>query len=421
MMRIEPNPTMARTFALLCAAGLAMLAGCDDDATTPDTTAPGQIEDLAVAAVSDSFVTLTWTATGDDSGEGRASLYELRYSIEPALEPDWLESQTGPYWDVPVPKVAGTPETLRFPALHQTSNYYFVLRAGDEVPNWSAFSSVCACTLRTPGPPTACFEVTNEPEEVGLPFDFDASCSSDPNDSDHMLTYRWDWENDGTFDYVALGDPIARHTFPTAGIYDVMLAVENSDAMRDTLIQKISQASLLPQHSVAETLEKLRYAYAYRDVVLIDSLLAPDFVFEFSDLDQANPYIPSDDISRSEEIGIHEAWFSPAFCQSLVLGFDYDMGTLEIDEVYSTPDDTLWTIRITNTDLFFYGSTPLHPDEPEGYDVLNGVSVFWFRREWDQGPHGEPTYSIVRWKELYFGGGKPPADVSWGQLKSVFR
>lgn len=420
-MRYAPNRTILRVCGTLAVLGLTFFAGCDDDTTAPDTIAPGPTGDLAVAAANDSVVTLTWTATGDDGDEGRASRYELRYSTEPALEPDWLETQTGPYWGMPVPRAAGEAETLRFPVSQQASTYYFVLRAGDEVPNWAAFSRVCACTLRAPGPPIACFEITNEPEETGLPFDFDASCSSDPNDGDHELTYRWDWENDGTVDYVALGDPLARHAYVSGGTYEVVLVVEDTDAMRDTLIQSVSLANLYPQHSVAEVLTKLRLAYEYRDPVMMGDVLAADYAFGFSDLDLEDPDVPSNDISRAEEVRLHERMFSSELCQDLQIDFQYDLSSLEIDELLSAPEDTLWSITLTNADLFYYGGTPQHPDEPEAYEVRHSVNTLWFRRKWNQGSLGPPTYSVVLWREVTFGGGKSVPDVSWGQLKALFR
>ncbi len=48
-----------------------------------DVTAPAQINGLAAPIVKPNYVTLTWTATGDDDMTGQSAGYDLRYSTQP--------------------------------------------------------------------------------------------------------------------------------------------------------------------------------------------------------------------------------------------------------------------------------------------------------------------------------------------------
>ena len=51
-----------------------------DYALEGDTTPPATIANLATSNVTNSSVTLTWTAPGDDGSTGTASSYEIRYA-----------------------------------------------------------------------------------------------------------------------------------------------------------------------------------------------------------------------------------------------------------------------------------------------------------------------------------------------------
>lgn len=94
-------------------------------------------------------VTLQWTAPGDDGTIGRASSYDLRYSEAP------VGSDTTAWWaaaasagPLPRPLPPGTRESLTVSGLEPGKTYYFIIRAADEVPNWSGFSNVA---VRQPG------------------------------------------------------------------------------------------------------------------------------------------------------------------------------------------------------------------------------------------------------------------------------
>ena len=169
-------------------------------------------------------------------------------------------------------------------------------------------------------------------------------------------------------------------------------------------------------------LENLLLAYAERNVAEYAALLAVDYEFEFSDIDQQDPDVPADPFDRSTEVGVHERMFDATLVQTLTLDYEFDPADLAVDPDLSSPADTLWTLLVWNMDLLLYGATPRHPNEPEAFELEDGVTQFWFRESDQLDPSsGELAWEIVRCKEHNFGGGKPESRSSWGSIKSLFK
>jgi Fibronectin type III domain len=120
-------------------AGLLALALATTALMDP-STASGQTS-------ADSSVTLEWTAPGDDGNVGRATTYALRYRTTPPSTDtlSWWNAATS-VSGLPAPSNAGTTETFLVRSLTPLTTYYFILRAADEVPNWSGFSNVASKT-----------------------------------------------------------------------------------------------------------------------------------------------------------------------------------------------------------------------------------------------------------------------------------
>jgi Tol biopolymer transport system component len=125
---------------------LILLLSCaDDDATKPDVTPPGKVEDLAVVDTTDGVITLTWTAPGDDGDGGRAAWYDIRCSTTLASEAEWSAAAVVAD-STRVPNVAGETVSLTVVGLGEGA-WLFGLKTADEVPNWSAMSNVAGATL----------------------------------------------------------------------------------------------------------------------------------------------------------------------------------------------------------------------------------------------------------------------------------
>ncbi len=110
-----------------------------------DSIPPSPVTDLVVDSVSSNSVSLSWTAPGDDSANGRASVYDLRFSVLPIFSDlDWPFSArlTGE----PAPAAPGTLQSLTVTGLVPGRHFYFALKTGDEIANWSLLSNQIPAT-----------------------------------------------------------------------------------------------------------------------------------------------------------------------------------------------------------------------------------------------------------------------------------
>jgi hypothetical protein len=111
----------------------------------------------------DSSIVLQWTAPGDDGNVGRATSYDLRYRTTGITGTDtttWWNGATQVSGE-PVPGVAGATDSLRVRGLQPQTTYYFIIRAADEVPNWSGFSNLAVkATSGDTTPPSAIADLT---------------------------------------------------------------------------------------------------------------------------------------------------------------------------------------------------------------------------------------------------------------------
>jgi hypothetical protein len=91
--------------------------------------------------------TLHWTAPGDDGYTGRATAYDVRYSL--ALINAANFSLATAVAGVPAPGTAGSAESFSITNLVSGSGYYFAIKTRDEAANWSAMSNVVYATAST--------------------------------------------------------------------------------------------------------------------------------------------------------------------------------------------------------------------------------------------------------------------------------
>ncbi len=89
-------------------------------------------------------VVLTWTTPGDDGMVGTASQFDLRYSTSPITGANFAGAAR--WTSTPVPAVPGTKQTVTVSGLQPATTYYFAIKTGDDVPNWSAISNIMQAT-----------------------------------------------------------------------------------------------------------------------------------------------------------------------------------------------------------------------------------------------------------------------------------
>ena len=106
-----------------------------------DTVAPAAVSDLAVTVVSSDSITLSWTAPGDDSNDGTAAAYDLRYTTAGAMTADEAFNAAARAQGVTVPQAAGTAETFTIIGLMPGTTYFFAIKTADAAGNISGLSN----------------------------------------------------------------------------------------------------------------------------------------------------------------------------------------------------------------------------------------------------------------------------------------
>jgi chitodextrinase len=111
-----------------------------------DETPPAAVLDLVAEPVDTASVMLRWTAPGNDGSEGTASEYDIRYSDVPMTD---IVAWCGATYckSEPVPQPSGSPESFLIENLTPETDYYFALKARDDVPLWSDLSNVAQARI----------------------------------------------------------------------------------------------------------------------------------------------------------------------------------------------------------------------------------------------------------------------------------
>ncbi|MEE9593632.1 MAG: fibronectin type III domain-containing protein, partial [Thermoplasmata archaeon] len=118
---------------------------------TLDTLPPAIVSDLQVTGSGHDYVTLQWTAPGDDGNQGTASTYDMRFSSSVPLNDTNFIAGTSVATSAPAQ--AGLVEALNVSGLSPQTQYWFALRSADEVPNWSPVSNNAVTTTPDTVPP----------------------------------------------------------------------------------------------------------------------------------------------------------------------------------------------------------------------------------------------------------------------------
>lgn len=111
-----------------------------------DISAPAAVTDLSVVSTTTTGATLRWTTTGDDGLTGSATSFDLRYATFPLTSANFYSGAA--VVGEPVPNVSGTIRTMTLYGMTPSTTYYFAIKVGDEMPNWSAISNVATGTTQ---------------------------------------------------------------------------------------------------------------------------------------------------------------------------------------------------------------------------------------------------------------------------------
>ncbi|MCA9752002.1 MAG: SUMF1/EgtB/PvdO family nonheme iron enzyme [Gemmatimonadetes bacterium] len=150
-----------------------------------DGIAPAAVTDLRAQQSLAQFVTIAWTAPGDDGNDGTAARYDIRYSTGLITESTW-ESATR-VSDVPTPAPAGSAEVLRIESPFR-SQIFVALRAVDDVGNWSGLSNVAFAFDSSAAPPPP--ETVLVPAGVFMMGDGHSGCGEDEHEVNLTRAFR---------------------------------------------------------------------------------------------------------------------------------------------------------------------------------------------------------------------------------------
>lgn len=116
-----------------------------------DNTAPGNITNLLVTAVTSNTVRLRWSAPGDDDYTGTATAYELRFHTAFITEANW--NSATPFASMPAPLPAGSTQNVTVTGLETDTLYHFGIKTRDESNNVSQLSNIASAVPTNAPPP----------------------------------------------------------------------------------------------------------------------------------------------------------------------------------------------------------------------------------------------------------------------------
>ncbi|XP_072178777.1 calcium-activated chloride channel regulator 1-like [Diadema setosum] len=184
----EAVPSFMRT----ASGGLFEVANYQPNA--PDSIAPSRIHDLAYTSFSysNSTISLTWTAVGDDLDQGTASRYELRYTTTfSVIQNNFTMAQIVSENQTIIGNLssiapAGSTEsiTIELPARGMDIVFYFAIRAWDEADNVGDKSNIASVSIRYIPDPTPQQPTQTEPWNIETTSEGEAETTEPPPTSE---------------------------------------------------------------------------------------------------------------------------------------------------------------------------------------------------------------------------------------------
>ncbi len=118
---------------------LILTVGCEDMVSLKVNVAPNWVGDLRVTDSTAVSIKLKWTAPVDH--DGRATLYEIRYSTSLAEMQSWTTATLAAQRPA---QMSGNTETYTVNGLSSNTLYYFALKSKDDDGRWSKLSNVAS-------------------------------------------------------------------------------------------------------------------------------------------------------------------------------------------------------------------------------------------------------------------------------------
>jgi hypothetical protein len=138
-----PNTATAQVTVIV-----SILTSTDIVAPSPDTSVIINRDSTIDSTHRD--IALRWIAPGDDANTGTATWYDLRYDTLLITNDAGFSAATQVIAE-PSPRLTGSIDSMTVTGLDPMQVYFFALKTGDEVPNWSPISNVVGSQNRALG------------------------------------------------------------------------------------------------------------------------------------------------------------------------------------------------------------------------------------------------------------------------------
>lgn len=172
-------------------------------------------------------------------------------------------------------------------------------------------------------------------------FNFDASESSDAEDSLSDLKFRWDWESDGRWDTEWTSEPVREHRFLQSGVYQIDLEVMDTDGAISLVFEFVDVIEFF--------LFDNRDNHEYRTIQIGDQLWMAE---NLNYMTYSGSWCHNDSIENCEKQGrIYDWYTAQTICPagwSLPSGEDWDELIAFVGE---NPSDKLRSLSGWNSDL----------------------------------------------------------------------
>ncbi len=434
-MICPPRPFPLALAGIVIAAALAaLLAGCaSDNGTIPDGVAPAAVTDLTSSAVTDTSITVTWTAPGDDGNRGRAARYDLRITTAGMItgENAWSAAQSLP--GVPNPAPAGIRESYTARGLHPGWSYFFALKTADEASNWSPLSNPHGMTTSDRVAPDRIDDLWAESRgSDGVLLRWSAPHDNRETGRASLYIIRRSlaeiteesWASATTIPNpptpARAGNP---ESLLVGGLdpettYHFAIRSEDADGNDSPVSNDIPFESIYgARTNPANLIANLRLAWIHRSYFEYVRLFDPTFVFFFAPQDVGGP------------LNIPESWTlaeEATSCGHLFGGQPNGDGyralgiQLAFDTGVAQDSSGVTQVGLSNVTL------DLHTQNGDGsanldYVVEGGTAALEIIQTNEIDPaSGLPTFAIIRWEDAPTPA-RPSQSVSWGVLKALWR
>lgn len=205
--------------------------------------------------------------------------------------------------------------------------------------------------------PTASFTISPETGTVTSNFSFDASGSTDPEDSSSLLEVRWDFDGDGNYDTSWNVSKIETYTYSEVGTFSVKLAVKDTEGDEDTIVHDVtvSANSVNPSEMIS----------------------IPAGSFEMG-TDYLNIAMPVHDVTLTNnfEMGKYEVT-NYEFCSALNYALSQGFATPSISSVSNSSGDSKELLDLDDEDCeISYDGTFFQIDAGKEYRPV--IEVTWY-------------------------------------------